>query len=75
VLARRTRTGLTAALLLLLGCSPAALAAQAATINLRYQLQLVADTDSAEARIVLSQTNDALRELQFAADNAGQGLG
>ena len=68
MLARRTRTGLTAALLLLLGCSPAALAAQAATINLRYQLQLVADTDSAEARIVLSQTNDALRELQFAAD-------
>ncbi len=44
------------------------LGAQAAAIHLQYQLQLAADTDSARARIVLSQDKGALRELQLSAD-------
>ncbi len=63
----RACASLVAALLLLI--SPGAgLAAQSAGISLRYELRLADDTDSAEARIVLSQGKGELRELQLAAD-------
>lgn len=62
----RTCAGLAAALWLLM--SPGiGLAAQSAGISLRYELRLASDSDSAEARIVLSQGKRELRELQLAA--------